>query len=151
MGYNFFHIFRQFQARGYGASHVFTGFQAAIAGRMSFLFARNLVYKVIYDAKKPKKATNDLTYREKMAISGFAGAVGAVVSNPFEIIKIRQISDLGRPANFQHGYGNLGEAFTALGTEKAGIWRGLGANILRAVALNTGKIYFEIFSNSLQS
>lgn len=89
MGYNFFHIFRQFQARGYGASHVFTGFQAAIAGRMSFLFARNLVYKVIYDAKKPKKATNDLTYREKMAISGFAGAVGAVVSNPFEIIKIR--------------------------------------------------------------
>ena len=140
MGINFFHVFRQFQSKGYSISHVYTGFQAALAARMSFLFARNLVYKVIYDSKKPKKATNDLTYKEKIAISGFAGAVGAIVSNPFEIIKIRQISDLGRPANFQHGYSNLGEAFTSLSNEKAGVWRGLYANILRAVVLNTGKL-----------
>jgi hypothetical protein len=142
MGVNFFNVFRQFQSKGYGISHVFTGFQAALAGRLSFLFARNLTYNVIYNAKKPAKVTNDLTYKEKMAISGLAGAIGAVVSNPFEIIKIRQISDLGRPANYQHGHTNLGEAFTALGNEKAGIWRGLYANILRAVILNTGTFKF---------
>lgn len=145
MGVNFFRVFREYHARGYGASHVFTGYQAALAARMSFLFARNLVYKVIYDAKKPKKPTNDLTYREKYVISGIAGAVGAVASNPFEIIKIRQISDLGRPAQFQHGYSNLGEAFSTLQGEKAGIWRGLWSNILRAVILNTGKLV--IFPN----
>lgn len=141
MGINMFHVFRQYQSQGYGTGHLFTGFQAAFAARMSYLFARNLVYKVIYDAKKPKKATNDLTYKEKMAIAGFSGAIGAIVSNPFEIIKVRQISDLGKTAQFKHGHASIAEGISQIGAEKAGVWRGLYANILRAVALNTGNFF----------
>jgi len=36
-----------------------------------------------------------LTTREKAVIAAFAGGVAAYVSNPFELINIRQIADGG--------------------------------------------------------
>jgi len=50
---------------------------------------RNLIYKVLYDHNKPKKAHNDLTIREKSILAGCAGGVAAVVSNPFEVAMVR--------------------------------------------------------------
>jgi len=35
------------------------------------------------------KVTNDLTYREKGAIGAFAGSIATLISNPFEVIKVR--------------------------------------------------------------
>lgn len=68
MGVNVFNMFRQFHSRGYGLMHVYTGYlliysnslryQAALASRLSFLAVRNLVYKTIYDMKKPAKPTS---------------------------------------------------------------------------------------------
>lgn len=97
-----------------------------------------MVYKVIYDNVKPRKPTNDLTYDEKKLLAGFAGACGAIVANPFEIIMVRQISDIGRPAEFRRNYTNVAEAYNAVGVEKPhGIWRGLTPHIIKMVLLNT--------------
>lgn len=74
-----------------------------------------------------------------MGISAIASALGAIAMNPFEIIRIRQTSDLGRGAKFQRGYTNLSEALGKVGAEKAGNYRGLSANMLRMVLLGTGK------------
>lgn len=143
MGVNIWKIFRDFHSKGYGSSHVFTGIQAGLASRLSFLTARNLIYKIIYDIKKPVKATNDLGYREKIAISAFAGAIGAIVSNPFEIMKIRQIADLGRSEQFKRGYNNIPKALESIGSELkgSGMWRGLFPNILRMSTLGAVMIY----------
>jgi hypothetical protein len=46
---------------------------------------------------KPLKPSNDLTSREKAVISGGAGALAAFLSNPFELIMVRQIADGGLP------------------------------------------------------
>ena len=86
---------------------------------------RNTIYKAVYDARKPRKATNDLTYREKGVIAAGAGAVGALVSNVFETRMVRQIGDVGRPERFVRTDLSA-NAFTA----------GLGAHILRAALLN---------------
>lgn len=46
---------------------------------------RNTTYKLIYDQVKPEKLTNDLTVYEKCMLSGFAGIMGALASNLFEV------------------------------------------------------------------
>jgi len=137
-GYNPFHVYNQLYSAGYGTSCLWTGFAAGFISRMGGLFVRNLVYKIVYDQIKPRKATNDLTYDEKKFLAGFAGACGAVFANPFEIIAVRQISDLGRPAEFKRNYPNVGDAYTAISQEKPnGIWRGLIPHVIKAVLLNT--------------
>ena len=86
---------------------------------------RNSIYKAVYDARKPRKATNDLTYREKGVIAAGAGAAGALVSNVFETRMVRRIGDVGRPEKFVRADVSA-HAFTA----------GLGAHVLRAALLN---------------
>jgi len=124
-GYNPFAVYNQLNAAGYTTKVLWTGFQAGFISRMGGLFIRNLVYKSIYDRVKPKKPTNDLTYDEKKLLAGFAGACGAIFANPFEIIMVRQISDVGRPAEFRRNYVGVGEAYSAIAKEAPiGIWRG---------------------------
>lgn len=66
-----------------------------------------------------------------------AGAVGAIVSNPFEVAMVRQISDLGKAPELSHGTGNsVLAAVNKIGTEKAGYFRGLGPNMLKHIILN---------------
>lgn len=90
---------------------------------------------------------DDLGYREKITISGIASGLGAIACNPFEIMRIRQTSDLGRSAEFQRGYDNIGEALNKIAAEKPGYWRGLSANVLRMTLLGTGntiEIYIKM-------
>lgn len=137
-GYNPFAIHNQLYEAGHGNKVLWSGFQAGYISRVGGLFVRNLVYKTIYDMIKPRKATNDLTYDEKKVIAGLAGAAGAVFANPFEIIMVRQISDVGRPAEFRRGYADLGEAYSMVSKEVGyGVWRGLSAHLAKAVILNT--------------
>jgi len=137
-GYNPFAIHNQLYEAGHGTKSLWTGFQAGYFSRVGGLFVRNLIYKTLYDMVKPRKATNDLTYDEKKVIAGIAGAAGAVFSNPFEIMMVRQISDLGRPAEFQRGYADMGDAYAMISKEAGfGIWRGLSAHVAKAVVLNT--------------
>jgi len=97
----------------------------ALAARLSFLAVRNTLYKAVYDARKPRKATNDLTYREKGVIAAGAGAVGALVSNAFETRMVRRIGDVGRPERFVRADVSHGQ-----------LSAGLGAHVLRAALLN---------------
>ncbi len=80
---------------------LYTGFGESLMSRFSYLAVRNTAYKVMYDMRKPKKLTNDLTIFEKMTLSGFAGMMGAIASNMFEVTMVRKIGDLGRTAKFQ--------------------------------------------------
>lgn len=141
-GHNPFHIERELGRAGYGVKSLWTGFEAGLAARMTAVTVRNLVYKVLYDRIKPRKPTNDLTYIEKGFLSGVAGACGAVASNPLEIIMVRNVSDLGRSAEFRRDYPSLKSAYEAVGKEGShGLWRGLSAHLARAVALNTVMIW----------
>ena len=52
--------------------------------RLSYIGARNVTYKLIYDRIKPKKLTNDLSAYEKSVLGAISGAVGAIAGNMFE-------------------------------------------------------------------
>lgn len=80
-------------------------------GRMTYLFIRNVIYKVLYDANKPVKAHNDLTTREKAGIAALAGGVAAFVTTPFDLVNIRQIAERALPKNARRGYRGFGDGY----------------------------------------
>lgn len=96
-GYNPWNVFRGIQASGVGIRGLYQGFDSFILGRLSYLFIRNLTYKLIYDSHKPVKAHNDLTTREKAVIAAFAGALAAFITTPFELVNVRQIAERHLP------------------------------------------------------
>ena len=93
LGYNPFKILREFHESGRGAAWLFEGANAYLAARLSYLLVRNTIYKVLYDKFKPFKPSNDLNWKEKAVIAGIAGGIGALASNPFELIATRMIAD----------------------------------------------------------
>ena len=93
LGYNPFKILREFHESGRGAAGLFEGANAYLAARLSYLLVRNTIYKVLYDKFKPFKPSNDLNWKEKAVIAGIAGGIGALASNPFELIATRMIAD----------------------------------------------------------
>lgn len=76
--------------------------------------------------------------REKAVIGSIAGSIAAIISNPFEVVMIRQIYDGSLSSNLRRNYGS---AFSGLGRilseeGSAGLYRGLNANIGKAIVLN---------------
>ena len=63
MGTRGIKIVNEMHSHGGGFSQFYGGFQAHLYARLSYLFIRNTIYKVIYDQTKPLKPFNDLTIR----------------------------------------------------------------------------------------
>ena len=66
-------LLHDFNLLGGGISGFYRGFDAHFASRMGYIVIRNIIYKVLYDANKPFKPTNDLTTREKGVIAALSG------------------------------------------------------------------------------
>lgn len=107
MGINPFKIFREIHATGNGLRGFYHGFESHLVGRLSYLFIRNLTYKIIYDRTKPVKAHNDLSHREKGAIAAFSGGLAAFLTAPAELVNLRSIADGGRPKEWRWNYTGL--------------------------------------------
>ncbi len=93
---------------------MFEGVDSYVAGRLTHLFVRNLTYKVIYDIFKPVKPSNDLSNREKAVISGIAGAVAALASNPFDLLNTRIIADGAIYKPNRRNYASFAEGWATL-------------------------------------
>lgn len=137
-GYNPNKVFREIHAQGNGMKGLYAGIDSALLSRGIYLFTRNLVYKVIYDRIKPKKASNDLTPKEKALLAAFAGSVGAIVSNPFEVTLIRQLTDGALAPERRRNYGGVFDAYSKISSAEGGfgLMRGVLPSIYRAIALN---------------
>lgn len=79
-----------------------------------------------------------MTDREKAVLSSFAGSIAAILSNPFETVMVRQIADGALPSNVRRNYGSAFSGIAQILSEEgsAGLFRGVQANILKAIALN---------------
>lgn len=138
-GYNPNKAFREIHANGGGLRQFFNGLDAAVFARTSHLLIRNFLYKIIYDLKKPFKPTNDLSNKEKAVIAGFSGFVAAYVSNPFELVMIRQIYDVSLAAKSRRNYANAKDGLLQIMKNEGGasaLWKGANVTALRAVLLN---------------
>lgn len=128
-GYAVPRIHEFFHQRGYGNYFAFTGLANGLFARLSYLAVRNTFYKIAYDLRKPAKHVNDLTHREKGVISAIGGALGAIVSNPFEVRMVRQIGNLGLADQYVRSTANIN------------VMAGIGPAVARAIVLNGFSIY----------
>lgn len=129
-------IMKTMHSAGGGFSQFYTGFKAHLSSRLGYLLVRNSLYKAIYDEVKPNKPRNDLTYKEKMLLSGFVGGVAAFVTSPLELVSIRQICDTQTQKIWRRNYTDPISALSSIKRKGNSIWKGSGLNVMRHVMLN---------------
>ncbi|KAK9897638.1 mitochondrial carrier [Cystobasidium minutum MCA 4210] len=79
----------------------------------------------------------------KLAIAGSAaGAAGGLAGNPADIVLVRMISDVNRPAEQQHKYKHAIQGVTRVVKEEGAmsLFRGLGPNVTRAILMNSSQL-----------
>lgn len=121
----------------------------------------------MYDQRKPVKPTSiywfddklikinfldDLTIKEKAVISSIAGFLGVIVSNPFELVMVRQINDGALPANLRRNYTSAFDGISKIMRTEGGgpaLWKGFFPTALKAIVLNSSNkkkyVFFSQF------
>jgi len=142
-GYNPNKVFRELHETGIGLRGIYHGIETALIGRSAYLLIRNFIYKTIYDRTKPVKPTNDLTHKEKACIAGFAGGAATLFTNPIDVVLTRQQVDGAYKPENRRNYTNFIEGYRKVSAEGAGagLYKGVTANVLRAILLNTSLSY----------
>lgn len=78
---------------------------------------------------------------ETLAMGFSAGAIGQFVSTPFDVVKIRLISDASKAPHLQR-YQGVWDAFVKIYAEKGvlGMWKGSSIAVQRAALVNLGEL-----------
>jgi len=129
-----------------GVTAFWKGIGAAWMREASYTSLRLGLYGPIKHAMGVKKDSNFLL---KFAAGSLAGAIGSTVGNPFDVLKTRMMATEGKKPP------TLGEAAGALFRQQGilGFYRGLEANVMRAMVLNGTKMacYDQIKGIIIQS
>ena len=112
---------------------IFIGIGAAWLREASYTSLRLGLYGPIKQALGVKKNSNFIL---KFAAGSLAGAIGSTVGNPFDVLKTRLMAAEGK-----HG-ASMGQVAVALYKQQgiAGFYRGIEANVMRAMVLNGTKM-----------
>jgi len=120
-------------AKEEGITAFWKGIQAAWLREASYTSLRLGLYGPI---KKAMGLTNDSHFLLKFTAGSMSGALGSAAGNPFDVLKTRMMASEGKvpPAITKVA----GELYKNRGI--AGFYRGLQANIMRAMVLNGTKM-----------
>jgi len=90
--------------------------------------------------KKRKGNATSISFFESLIGSLGAGALGMIVTMPFDIIYVRYQVDNALPVNQRRNYKGLGDAFIRITKEEGykALFRGTIPGVVRAMALNAG-------------
>mmetsp|Transcript_16811 Transcript_16811/g.37309 ORF Transcript_16811/g.37309 Transcript_16811/m.37309 type:complete len:285 (+) Transcript_16811:90-944(+) len=116
-----------------GVAAFWKGIGAAWLREASYTSLRLGLYSPI---KVAMGVTNDSNFFWKFSAGSLAGALGSIVGNPFDVLKTRMMaSDAVKSPT-------LAEASSALYKQQgmAGFYRGIDANVMRAMVLNGTKM-----------
>jgi len=116
-----------------GIAAFWKGITAAWLREASYTSLRLGLYGPI---KKAMGVTNDSHFFFKFSAGSLAGALGSVVGNPFDVLKTRLMAAEGK------GGGGMSAAASELYKQQgmAGFYRGIEANVMRAMVLNGTKM-----------
>ena len=117
-----------------GASAFYKGIGAAWMREASYTSLRLGLYepmKNVTGADKPGAG-----FTSKFAAGALAGAIGSIAGNPFDVLKTRMMADGGKQ---QKGLGQFASEIMA-SQGMAGFYKGMQANVARAMILNATKM-----------
>jgi hypothetical protein len=116
-----------------GVGAFWKGIQAAWLREASYTSLRIGLYGPI---KKVMGVTNDSPFFLKFTAGSLAGALGSAVGNPFDVLKTRMMATEGQEAP---SFARTASAIYK-GQGMGGFYRGIEANVMRAMVLNGTKM-----------
>ncbi|KAI0090019.1 mitochondrial carrier [Irpex rosettiformis] len=132
-----------------GVRSLYTGLSAAFLRQMSY----SLVRLGSYEKMKETLSKNGQPSSGSLFLSAMAaGAMGGIAGNPADILLVRMTSDNIRPPEKRYNYSNAISGLFRLIREEGtkGLFRGLEANVVRAVLMNASQVAtYDYFKSKL--
>ena len=107
---------------------IYDGLKPSLMRHCIYTMLRINIYETLRD---DKKITN------KFIIGGLSGGISQLISSPFDLLKIRYITDIKKNQKT-----TIYRTIQSIHNENGirGLWRGVGPNISRAVLVNLGEL-----------
>ncbi|KAI0344082.1 mitochondrial carrier [Trametopsis cervina] len=141
----------RYTIRKTGVRSLYTGLSAAFLRQMSYSLVRLGSYeKMKEELSKHSTPSSGALFLSAMA----AGALGGIAGNPADILLVRMTSDNIRPPDQRYNYSNAISGLFRLIREEGtkGLFRGLEANVVRAILMNASQVAtYDYFKSRLLS
>lgn len=128
--------------RNEGVKGLFSGLSAAVARQAVYGTAKIGLHDSFSQTLKQMNNGRPIPFYQKTLSAMTAGALAAVIGNPFDLALVRMQADGCAPAEERRGYRNVGQAVYRIAKEEGvkTLWRGSIPMICRAVAMNVGML-----------
>ena len=128
--------------RNEGVKGLFSGLSAAVARQAVYGTAKIGLHDSFSQKLKQLNNGHPIPFYQKTLSAMTAGALAAVIGNPFDLALVRMQADGCAPPEEQRGYRNVSQAVYRIAKEEGvkTLWRGSIPMVCRAVAMNVGML-----------
>lgn len=143
-----------------GPRSFYRGLTASILREALYSSTRMGLYEPFKELLAPGVSPSETSLTTRIVAGGFAGALGALVSNPTDLVRVRMqvrrnpcapvarslclspLSPQADPKTSQHKYAGTMQAFRAIGQLEGirGLWKGTVPNMQRAAILTASQL-----------
>jgi len=125
------------RSEGHG---IYSGIQPAILRHWVYSVCRIYLYEQLREGWRSSNENVEPGFVVKFAMGAVAGGTGQFIASPTDLLKIRMQTD--RQKNNPPKYKGIRHCFSEVLSEAgvSGMWRGVGPNVYRAMAVNFGEL-----------
>ena len=125
-----------------GVKGLFSGLSAAIARQAVYGTAKIGLHDSFSQTLKKMNNGQPIPFYQKTLSAMTAGALAAIIGNPFDLALVRMQADGCEPIELRRGYKNVLQAVYRIAREEGvkTLWRGSVPMVCRAVAMNVGML-----------
>jgi len=119
---------------------IFAGIEPAILRHFIYSSARVFIYEYLRSSWRERNGDVEPGFMVKLAIGSITGGIGQFIASPTDLLKIRMQTDMQK--NNPPLYKGVRHCAQSLYREAGvlGMWRGVGPNVYRAMAVNFGEL-----------
>eukprot|EP00929_Paragymnodinium_shiwhaense_P118813 TRINITY_DN90717_c0_g1_i1.p1 TRINITY_DN90717_c0_g1~~TRINITY_DN90717_c0_g1_i1.p1 ORF type:complete len:324 (+),score=65.66 TRINITY_DN90717_c0_g1_i1:142-1113(+) len=128
-----------------GASGFYAGLSAALYRQCVYCGARMGMFDEFVRRMKASSGEKSLPFWKTSVCSLAAGGLGALISNPLDVILVRMQADKSLPACQRQNYTSIGNTLVEISSKEglAGLTLGAIPTMSRAMAMNFGMLAFN--------
>ncbi|MCJ1274811.1 Mitochondrial dicarboxylate transporter [Puttea exsequens] len=125
---------------------------ASLLRQLTYSTTRFGVYSELKETFTTARSTPSLP--SLIAMASTSGFLGGIAGNPADVLNVRMQHDMALPANERRGYRNAIDGLFRMAREEGvrSLWRGVGANSMRAVLMTASQLAsYDGFKRALLS
>nr|AKN21599.1 slc25a-31 [Schmidtea mediterranea] len=117
---------------------LYSGISASFIRQIFYSFPRFGIYEIY---KNNLDKSKKIKLYEQIAVSGFAGLVGGVIGNPFDVLNVRMQNDVKLPLDQRRNYNHVFDGFFKVIKSEGfpGLMNGVSMTASRAVLMTIGQ------------